>query len=131
MFWAGACGHNRAGEVLQGLGAAIKCGLTFKKLKNAVGIQEEIVMLTVTKSSGKDATAGGCWGYAPREIGLLQLVSVVKHRLDLEGLGCKTLKVALHGYGFVDFLADTNTWMTMLSTAAFLKWHAKHLITVL
>lgn len=53
-----------AGEVMQGYGAAIKKGLTFKDLEDTVGIHptsaEEIVTLTVTKSSGKDATAGGC-----------------------------------------------------------------------
>ncbi len=48
----------------QGYGAAIKKGLTFKDLEDTVGIHptsaEEIVTLTVTKSSGKDAAAGGC-----------------------------------------------------------------------
>lgn len=54
----------QAGEVMQGYGAAIKCGLTFEKLKDTVGIHptasEEIVTLRVTKSSGEDAAAGGC-----------------------------------------------------------------------
>lgn len=53
-----------AGEVMQGYGAAIKKGLTFEDLENTVGIHptsaEEIVTLTVTKSSGEDAAAGGC-----------------------------------------------------------------------
>jgi len=53
-----------AGEVMQGYGAAVKKGLTFKDLEDTVGIHptsaEEIVTLTVTKSSGKDASAGGC-----------------------------------------------------------------------
>jgi thioredoxin reductase (NADPH) len=53
-----------AGEVMQGYGAAIKKGITFQDLQDTVGIHptssEEIVTLTVTKSSGKDATAGGC-----------------------------------------------------------------------
>lgn len=53
-----------AGEVMQGYGAAIKKGLTFKDLVGTVGIHptsaEEIVTLTVTKSSGEDASAGGC-----------------------------------------------------------------------
>lgn len=53
-----------AGEVMQGYGAAVKKGLTFQDLQDTVGIHptssEEIVTLTVTKSSGKDATAGGC-----------------------------------------------------------------------
>lgn len=53
-----------AGEVLQGYGVAVKKGITFKDLAETVGIHptssEEIVTLTVTKSSGKDASAGGC-----------------------------------------------------------------------
>ena len=53
-----------AGEVMQGYGAAMKCGLTFEQLQDTVGIHptssEEIVTLTVTKSSGEDAAAGGC-----------------------------------------------------------------------
>ena len=48
----------------QGYGTAIKKGLTFKDLEDTVGIHptsaEEIVTLTVTKSSGEDAAAGGC-----------------------------------------------------------------------
>ncbi len=53
-----------AGEVMQGYGAAIKKGLTFHDLEETVGIHptsaEEIVTLSVTKSSGADAAAGGC-----------------------------------------------------------------------
>jgi len=53
-----------AGEVMQGYGSAIKKGLTFTDLEETVGIHptsaEEIVTLSVTKSSGEDAAAGGC-----------------------------------------------------------------------
>lgn len=53
-----------AGEVLQGYGVAVKKGITFQDLQDTVGIHptssEEIVTLSVTKSSGKDASAGGC-----------------------------------------------------------------------
>ena len=53
-----------AGEVLQGYGTAMKKGITFQDLADTVGIHptsaEEIVTLTVTKSSGEDAAAGGC-----------------------------------------------------------------------
>lgn len=53
-----------AGEVMQGYGTAMKQGLTFKTLAETVGIHptssEEIVSLAVTKSSGEDASAGGC-----------------------------------------------------------------------
>jgi thioredoxin reductase (NADPH) len=53
-----------AGEVMQGYGAAMKQGLTFRTLKDTVGIHptssEEIVSLSVTKSSGESASAGGC-----------------------------------------------------------------------
>lgn len=53
-----------AGEVMQGYGTAMKQGLTFKTLTETVGIHptssEEIVTLQVTKSSGEDASAGGC-----------------------------------------------------------------------
>lgn len=47
-----------AGEVMQGYGVAMKQGLTFKALTDTVGIHptsaEEIVTLSVTKSSGED-----------------------------------------------------------------------------
>mmetsp|Transcript_2678 Transcript_2678/g.5064 ORF Transcript_2678/g.5064 Transcript_2678/m.5064 type:complete len:640 (-) Transcript_2678:453-2372(-) len=53
-----------AGEVMQGYGVAMKRGVTFKELVETVGIHptssEEIVTMTVTKASGKDASAGGC-----------------------------------------------------------------------
>jgi len=53
-----------AGEVMQGYGTAMKKGITFEDLENTVGIHptsaEEIVTLSVTKSSGEDAAAGGC-----------------------------------------------------------------------
>lgn len=53
-----------AGEVMQGYGVSMKAGLTYKQLCDTVGIHptssEEIVTLTVTKSSGEDAAAGGC-----------------------------------------------------------------------
>ena len=53
-----------AGEVMQGYGSAMKNGITFTDLKETVGIHptsaEEIVMLSVTMSSGEDAAAGGC-----------------------------------------------------------------------
>jgi thioredoxin reductase (NADPH) len=53
-----------AGEVMQGYGTAVKKGITFSDLEDTVGIHptsaEEIVTLSVTKSSGKDAVAGGC-----------------------------------------------------------------------
>lgn len=53
-----------AGEVMQGYGAAMKNGLTFKTLTETVGIHptssEEIVTLSITKRSGEDAAAGGC-----------------------------------------------------------------------
>lgn len=54
----------QAGEVMQGYGAAIKCGLTFESLIDTVGIHptssEEIVTISVTKSSGESSAAGGC-----------------------------------------------------------------------
>ena len=53
-----------AGEVMQGYGSAMKQGLKFDTLKETVGIHptssEEIVTLSITKSSGEDAAAGGC-----------------------------------------------------------------------
>jgi len=56
-----------AGEIMQGYGAAMKTagvGLTMSDLENTVGIHptsaEELVTLTVTKSSGESASAGGC-----------------------------------------------------------------------
>lgn len=54
-----------AGEVMQGYGVAIKTkALTFETIMDTIGIHpttsEEIVTLSVTKSSGEDAAAGGC-----------------------------------------------------------------------
>ena len=53
-----------AGEVMQGYGTAMKKGITMKDIQETVGIHptsaEEIATLSVTKSSGKDAEAGGC-----------------------------------------------------------------------
>lgn len=53
-----------AGEVMQGYGAAMKKDLTYKELISTVGIHptssEELVTLSITKSSGEDAAAGGC-----------------------------------------------------------------------
>lgn len=53
-----------AGEIMQGYGVAVKMGMKYKDLQNTVGIHptssEEIVTVSVTKSSGKEAAAGGC-----------------------------------------------------------------------
>lgn len=53
-----------AGEVMQGFGVAIKKEFTYQDLVDTVGIHpttaEEFTRLTVTKSSGKSAAAGGC-----------------------------------------------------------------------
>jgi len=54
-----------AGEVMQGFGTSMKDNmLTYKRLTETVGIHptsaETLVTLTVTKSSGEDAAAGGC-----------------------------------------------------------------------
>ena len=53
-----------AGEVMQGYGISMRQGLTYKQLTDTVGIHptssEEIVTLSITKSSGEDAAAGGC-----------------------------------------------------------------------
>ena len=57
------CGPN-AGEVIQGYGAAVKAGLTYKTLLDTVGIHptvaEEFTQLTVSKSSGESAEKSGC-----------------------------------------------------------------------
>jgi hypothetical protein len=48
----------------QGYGVSMKNGLTYRQLVETVGIHptssEEIVNLSITKSSGEDAAAGGC-----------------------------------------------------------------------
>lgn len=53
-----------AGEVMQGYGVSMKMGMKFEDLLETVGIHpttsEEIVTLSVTKSSGESAAAGGC-----------------------------------------------------------------------
>lgn len=53
-----------AGEVMQGYGVAMKCGVTWKQIKSTVGIHptsaEEIVVMSVKKSDGGDATKEGC-----------------------------------------------------------------------
>merc|ERR1712232_771058 len=53
-----------AGEVMQGYGVGMKKGMSFKELTDTVGIHptsaEEIVTLSISKSSGQDAAAGGC-----------------------------------------------------------------------
>jgi len=53
-----------AGEIMQGYGVSMKNGLTYRQLTDTVGIHptssEELVTLSITKSSGDDAAAGGC-----------------------------------------------------------------------
>ncbi|XP_067013412.2 thioredoxin reductase 2, mitochondrial [Anabrus simplex] len=53
-----------AGEVIQGFAAAMKCGLTYKALKNTVGIHptvaEEFTRIRVTKRSGLDPKPQSC-----------------------------------------------------------------------
>ncbi|KAG9468962.1 thioredoxin reductase 3 [Eleutherodactylus coqui] len=53
-----------AGEITQGFGAAMKCGLTKEKLDETIGIHptcaEAFTTLEVTKSSGGDITQKGC-----------------------------------------------------------------------
>ncbi|XP_074861249.1 thioredoxin reductase 3 [Carettochelys insculpta] len=53
-----------AGEITQGFGAAIKCGLTKELLEETIGIHptcaEVFTTLEITKSSGKDITQAGC-----------------------------------------------------------------------
>lgn len=53
-----------AGEVTQGYGAAMKCGLTKEQLDNTIGIHptcaEIFTTMEVTKSSGGDITQAGC-----------------------------------------------------------------------
>lgn len=49
---------------MQGYGVAMKKKLTYKELGETVGIHptssEEIVAISITKSSGQSASAGGC-----------------------------------------------------------------------
>lgn len=53
-----------AGEVMQGYGVAMKCGVNWKQMKSTVGIHptsaEEIVVMSVKKSEGGDAQKEGC-----------------------------------------------------------------------
>ncbi|CAM5125885.1 unnamed protein product [Eretmochelys imbricata] len=53
-----------AGEITQGFGAAIKCGLTKELLDETIGIHptcaEVFTTMEITKSSGKDVTQAGC-----------------------------------------------------------------------
>uniref|UniRef100_A0A4W5NV40 Thioredoxin reductase 3 n=1 Tax=Hucho hucho TaxID=62062 RepID=A0A4W5NV40_9TELE len=53
-----------AGEVMQGYGVAMKCGLTKEQLDNTIGIHptcaEIFTTMEVTKSSGGDITQTGC-----------------------------------------------------------------------
>uniref|UniRef100_A0A674EQF9 thioredoxin-disulfide reductase (NADPH) n=1 Tax=Salmo trutta TaxID=8032 RepID=A0A674EQF9_SALTR len=53
-----------AGEVTQGYGVAMKCGLTKEQLDNTIGIHptcaEIFTTMEVTKSSGGDITQAGC-----------------------------------------------------------------------
>jgi len=51
-------------DIAKGYGTAMKKGITFQDLKDTVGIHptsaEEIVTLSVTKSSGEAPDADGC-----------------------------------------------------------------------
>uniref|UniRef100_A0A8D0GG26 Thioredoxin reductase 3 n=1 Tax=Sphenodon punctatus TaxID=8508 RepID=A0A8D0GG26_SPHPU len=53
-----------AGEITQGFGAAIKCGLTKELLDETIGIHptcaEVFTTMGITKSSGQDITGKGC-----------------------------------------------------------------------
>jgi len=53
-----------AGEIMQGYGVSMRTGLNYRQLVETVGIHptssEEIVNLSISKSSGEDAAAGGC-----------------------------------------------------------------------
>ena len=53
-----------AGEITQGVGVALKCGLTKAILDSTIGIHptvaEDLVNLRITKESGEDAKKGGC-----------------------------------------------------------------------
>jgi pyruvate/2-oxoglutarate dehydrogenase complex dihydrolipoamide dehydrogenase (E3) component len=57
------CAPN-AGEVTQGLGVAMKCGLTKELLDSYVGIHptiaEDCIGLKFTKEYNPDAEKGGC-----------------------------------------------------------------------
>ena len=53
-----------AGEIIQGYAVAMKKGITYDDLRNTVGIHptvaEELVDLSITKSSGVDSNKSGC-----------------------------------------------------------------------
>jgi len=50
--------------VVQGFGAALRCGLTMSDLQATIGIHptcaEEVVKLNISKRSGDDPTVTGC-----------------------------------------------------------------------
>ena len=53
-----------AGEITQGIGIAMKCGMTKEQLDSCVGIHptiaEDCIGLTMTKEENPDAEKGGC-----------------------------------------------------------------------
>jgi len=53
-----------AGEVVQGIGIAMKCGMTKDQLDSCVGIHptiaEDVIGLTSTKEENPDAKKAGC-----------------------------------------------------------------------
>lgn len=53
-----------AGEITQGIGIAIKCGVTKELLDSTVGIHptiaEEVIGLRYTKEENPDVSKGGC-----------------------------------------------------------------------
>lgn len=53
-----------AGEITQGIGVAMKCGMTKEQLDSCVGIHptiaEDSIGLTMTKEENPDAAKGGC-----------------------------------------------------------------------
>jgi len=53
-----------AGEITQGIGIAMKCGVTKEQMDSCVGIHptiaEDSIGLTMTKEENPDATKGGC-----------------------------------------------------------------------
>ena len=55
-----------AGEVTQGFGIALKLGATKEDFNSLIGIHpttaESLTTMEITKSSGVDASATGCWG---------------------------------------------------------------------
>lgn len=57
------CAPN-AGEITQGLGVAMKCGMTKEQLDSCVGIHptvaEDLIGLKETKEDNPDASKGGC-----------------------------------------------------------------------